>query len=243
MSQVNIIELTDKDILDKIEDHQKKNGVLRISVFQIRENYLAELPDEYTAHLIVARQTLEKENYLLNFGINKIALKNKRLDFTYARTDFDKLDSSGQKLELKQFLGPCFDLERGKPLVRGQLTNETLNSYFYYDSPETSSNKVDINQLVQEYEQSYPGEGWFMHAFAEPPYNMDLGKDIYVHGQYIIDFLDYFFGTLTSITAYSWNNDCSPVFDPGKEWWGSYFWTVYNPEKQWYVGIIASETD
>lgn len=241
---VNVIEITDKDVLDKIESHQKIGCALRISVFSIKENYLGELPDEYTAHLVIARETLEKENYLLNFHINKIALKNQRQDFEYARTDFDKLDSSGKKLELKQFLGPHFDIEQGKPLVRGQLSNETLNEYFYYDQPEALSNKIDINKLNRDYRKLYPDEpGWFIHALSEPPYRLNLGNDIHVHGQFILDFLDYFFGDLAAITVYSWSNDCSVVFDAGKEWWGSYFWTVYNPEKQWYIGIIASETD
>ncbi|WP_343784001.1 hypothetical protein [Wandonia haliotis] len=40
-----------------------------------------------------------------------------------------------------------------------------------------------------------------------------------------------------------WSTNCSPFFNAGKEWWGTFFWTIYNPEKNWYIGICGSETD
>jgi hypothetical protein len=217
---------------------------LRICVFKIAENHLGELPDEYLAHLTTARQTLERQNYDWNFHFNKVAGKGQRNNFAIATTNYEKLDSSGEKIDLIHFLGPHFDIENYKPIVRGQLSNETLNSYFYYDQEESPVNKVDINKLDADFRKSYPkNNGWFIHALMEPPYNMGLGKDILKRGEYVLEFLDYFFGDLRKLTIYSWNTDCSVVFDAGKEWWGSYFWTVYNPTKQWYIGIVASETD
>lgn len=241
---VNIKEIVDDELRYRIIDHENKGGALRIAVFDISENYLGQFPDEYLAHLITARQTLEKQNYEWNFHLNKVAPGNQRKDFAIAQTDYDKLDSSGQKIDLPHFLGPHFDIGSGKPLVRGQLGNETLNSYFYYDQMETPSNKIDINKLVENYRTLFPeNKGGFVHALMEPPYNMNLVKEILKRGEYLLDFLKYFFNDLNRITVYSWNTDCSIVFDAGKEWWGSYFWTIYNPTKEWYIGVIASETD
>jgi len=241
---VNIQEIQEKELSDRIIGHEVNGGALRVCVFKISENFLGKLPDEYSAHLATARQTLEKQNYEWNLHFNRVAGKGQFTNFKSAKTDYEKLDSSGQKIDLLHFLGPHFDIEKYKPIIRGQLSNETLNSYFYYDTEESPANKVDMNKLDADFRKLYPeNRGWFIHTMMEPPYNMKLGKEIRKRGEYVLDFLEYFFGNLSKLTIYSWNTDCSVVFDAGKEWWGSYFWTVYNPTKQWYIGIIASETD
>jgi len=241
---VNIKAINDQAITDRLTDYETKGGAVRMSVFEISENYLGEMPDEYTAHLITARQTLEKENYECNLHINKVLPPNKRLNSTIAQTDFTKLDPGGQKIDVKDFLGLHFDLANKKPFIRGQLGNETLNSYFYHDQEEVPANKIDINKITAEFQALYPqNEGGFVHAFMEPPYNVHLGKEIKRRGEYLLDFMDFFFSDLERLTIFTWDTDCSIVFEPGKEWWGSYFWTVYNPVKNWYIGIIASETD
>lgn len=241
---VNIFEIKDSHLTDQIEAHEKIGGALRTSVFEIKPNYLGQFPDEYNAHLTTARQTLEKQNFEWNFHFNKVATKNRRDRFAYAQTDFDKLDSSGQKIDVARFLGPHFDLHKMKPLFRGQTANDTPNAYFYYDQDELPENKIDINAINDAYRKVHQeSEGNFIHALMEPPYSLSLGKDIYLRGKYILEFLDYFFSDLTQLTIYTWDTTCSVVFDAGNEWWGSYFWTIHNPAKNWYIGIIASETD
>lgn len=54
---------------------------------------------------------------------------------------------------------------------------------------------------------------------------------------------DALFGDIASLEIYAWPTDCSNFFDFGKEWWGTFFWTVYSPTHNWYVGILASSTD
>lgn len=85
---INIIEIEDKEIEERIIDYDKKGGVLRLSVFKIKENYLGELPsDGYLAHLVTARQTIEKANYEANFHWNKVAGKNTRNDLPILKTE------------------------------------------------------------------------------------------------------------------------------------------------------------
>lgn len=227
---VNIKEITNKEIVDRILDYESNGGVVQISVFEILENYLGEMPTEYDVHLFAARQTLEK------------AIMNQHFTFTYAQTDFTKLDSSGIRIDAEQFIGPYFDLGKNKPYIRGQLGNSTVNSYFYYDIEEKPENRA--KDLYKQFLKKYPNSGGgLIYTIMEPPYSLTLGKDIRKRGEYLLNFLEFFFSDLSKIVVYAWDIDCSPIFDAGKEWWGSYFWTVYNPTKQWYIGIIASATD
>lgn len=242
---VNILEIENEEVKERLVDFDEKGGVIRLALYEIKENYLGELPsNEYLAHLIVARQTVEKFNYEANFHWNKIANQNSRNEFPLLKTDFDLLDSSGEKIDLEHFLGPYFDYRTHKPFMRGQLSNDTLNAYFYFDSREILANKVDMNSKVEIFRERYPNnKGSFIYAFMEPPYNIQLGKDIKLRGEYLLEFMNFFFGDLNKIEIFAWSTDCSAIFEAGKEWWGNYFWTVYNPIKNWYVGMLASETD
>jgi hypothetical protein len=239
---MNISEIRNLEIDNRIEEHYQFGGALCISIHEIKENYRGEVPNEYESHLLTARQSIEKQHSLWNSSIIKTLGKVNKNNL--AITDFDKLDTSGKKLELSEFLGPHFDLQANKPIIRGQLDNETINSYFYYDTKELIENKVNLELIAQGFWRKYPDNlGGFIYALIEPPFNMKLGKEIRKRGEYVIDFIDFFFGNLKNITVYSWSVDCSRVFDAGKEWWGSHFWTIYNKEKNWYVSIIASTTD
>ncbi len=239
---MNIVEIKNSEIDKRIEEHYQLGGALCISVYEIKENYRGEMPNEYEAHQLTARQAIEKQHFHWNSGILKTLGKVNTSNI--AVTDYATLDSSGKKLDLSEFLGPHYDLQKNKPIVRGQLDNGTLNSYFYYDEQELIENKIDLEKIAQDFWKNRPDNlGGFVYALSEPPFNMRLGKEIKKRGEYILDFIDFFFGSLSEITAYSWSIDCSKIFDAGKEWWGSHFWTIYNKEKNFYVSIIASTTD
>ena len=51
------------------------------------------------------------------------------------------------------------------------------------------------------------------------------------------------FCDLEKLTIYRWGTNCSDYFDAGEEWWGTFFWTIYSPQHDWYVGILGSTTD
>jgi hypothetical protein len=240
---VDINTVKDTQLEEMLAEHYRIGGVLNVSVFEIKENYEGYMPDEYTAHMVVARQALEKVNYTANFNFNKDISAGRREEYFFS-TNYDLLDKSGRKISLREFMGPHYDFERSMPLVIGQLGNDTLNAYFYYDQPETIANKIDINKCNKEYIAAYPDyQGGFVYALMDTPYNLKLGDQIAIRGKYADDFIRFFFDTLEELVIYAWSTDTSPVFDAGKEWWGAYFWTVYNPVKNWYIGIIASSTD
>ena len=83
----------------------------------------------------------------------------------------------------------------------------------------------------------------YADAFLRPPHSFGGNKTNFEIGKFFLSFNKIAFGDLDKLTVYSWPTNCSNYFDAGKEWWGSYFWTIYSSEKDWFIGIAASTTD
>ena len=241
---VNINLINSAEIIARIEDFEKRGGCIQVMLFEINENYQGFIPtDEYLLHLTTARQTIETVNYQGNLHWNKVANRTNRNSFPILQTDHKLLAQSGIKMSNVDFFGYYYDLTLRKPLIRGKGP-ANLNTYFYYDQEETSGNKIDIQKIIDSFHMEKQAfNGGFSNAFLEPPYGVGFGKTIREVGEYFLDFVDFLFSDVNTISAFEWSTDCSSFFDAGKEWWGSYFWTVYNPTKNWYIGMVASETD
>ena len=110
------------------------------------------------------------------------------------------------------------------------------NRYFYYDDKEVPEKAVAMTEEDLKKET-------FAYAFFQPPYCFMITKSNFEKGNFFLDFCRLLFTDISQIEVYKWSTDSSNYFDEGKDWWGSFFWTVYNPCRDWYIGIIASETD
>jgi len=209
-------EVHDPNVERVISDHKSRRGCLETQVFWINENTVfGETVKEYENHLVVARLILEKVTFEMNCHYDKTALPSQRKNYPITQTDFDKLDPSGVKISFEEFIGSH---NLNVPIVPGQLTDS--KAYF----------------------EKYPDtKGGFMTALLDPPYGMSF-KDSSMEA-HMQDFLNTFFGDLNLLTIYAWDTHCSSVFDVGHEWWGSYFWTIYSPSKDWFIGLIASQRD
>lgn len=79
----------------------------------------------------------------------------------------------------------------------------------------------------------------FRYAFLEPPYglrpNETEAKLLYTT---ISDFL-----TSDHPEIRRWSDDWSNYFDEGKEWWGTFYWTIHNPTQGWIAAVGVSTTD
>lgn len=239
--QLMIIKLhRDKELDDKIEEFEKLGGCIEFKLFDIENTGTA-----YQRHFETAKNTLLEIEKLREVYFQKIALElNTNRDTYFKQTiHFDKLENSGTEVSLRDFLGPHYDLTSNKPIIRGK--ERLYNSYFYYDTEEIEKKAVDFNKILEQFEfiETDGASGAFCGAFLEPPYSTRIGKAIYGHGKFFLDFCDLLFSDLSKIEIYKWSVDCSNYFDAGKEWWGSHFWTVYNPVKNIYIGATASTTD
>lgn len=85
-----------------------------------------------------------------------------------------------------------------------------------------------------------------VYALLEPPYGFGEWEHIADKGEWVLELFTGLFGDKerrAALEIWEWSQDCSNVFDAGKEWRGTFFYTVYVPWHQEYFSFIASTTD
>lgn len=133
----------------------------------------------------------------------------------------------------QEFLGPRYDFDRSGLIVCGK--GQFLNEFFFYADTAKRENIIP-NERVDD------GSGTgFAYAFSSPPYTIQIpAKEL---GPLFDEFLKMIIGGSETSTVYEWPTEWSNYFDAGKEWWGSFLWTVSNPGCNRIVVIAASTTD
>ena len=76
-----------------------------------------------------------------------------------------------------------------------------------------------------------------VYAFCLPPHG---GPSVELLERVLDRIFNWFSG---GATIYRWNDAWSNYFDAGKEWWGTFFWTVHLHANDIIVGVGASTTD
>ena len=192
--------------------------------------------------MAVAQQTLISVAEEANTRLDRIAAKSKinRKKLFTMDYDFGVLKDSGKEISVQDFMGWQYEEVSGRvKILSYDLLNPKTKGYdlfFYHNEKEVIENALTIDQEDKE-------KIGFVYAFLDPPYSFMSGKTIFEKGNFFLDFCRLLFTDISQIEVYKWSTDSSNYFDAGKDWWGSFFWTVYNPCRDWYIGIIASETD
>ena len=219
-------------IIEKCKAYEREGGVIDFRFFQL-DTEQDNTP--YQKHLAVAQQTLISVAEQVNTRLDRMAAKlkmNRRELFTMDY-DFNILKDSGKEISVQDFMGWQYEEVSGKIILRGE---KLRNQYFYYDDKEVPEKAVPLAEEDRE-------KIGFVYAFLDPPYSFMCGKTIFEKGNFFLDFCRLLFTDISQTEVYMWSTDSSNYFDAGKEWWGAFFWTVYNPYWDRYIGIIASETD
>ncbi|MCQ4166324.1 hypothetical protein [Tahibacter harae] len=139
----------------------------------------------------------------------------------------------GELLDTAEFLGPLCDLARGALLLRGE-ENPGRDDLYWYGDAEIAANRVRAPELR--------GDGGLAYAYLYPPYN--LHADNAVRNGLFFELLDHLIGGRRGdYVIRRWSAASSNYFDAGREWWGTYFWTVYPHGTRRIVGIAGSSTD
>lgn len=194
-------------------------------------------------HRAVALRTLEAERDRIDRDFAQLLLRpgyehHQRADFFRVQIDADRL-GPGERISRDHFLGPGCDLAGRRVLQKGQSSRHR-NDLFWGGDVEAPGNIVKADL----------GEN-FTYAFLEPPHRLsrsypDGGPRLTNLDKQAIYFetIDRLFGGLPDdCVIFRWSDDASNYFDDGKEWWGTFFYTVYAPQIARMVGVVASTTD
>lgn len=88
-----------------------------------------------------------------------------------------------------------------------------------------------------------PNADGYKTAFFNPPYGLrgTLEEQIIEFNE--INYLIFSPINDKNLKIYKWPDNWSNYFDAGKEWWGTFFWTIYNKEKNIFIVLGGSTTD
>ena len=234
---MNIIEIP--KFIEKYKAYERAGGIIYFRIFQL-DTEQEDTP--YQKHLAVAQQTLISVAEEINTHLDRMAakLKKNRREFFTMDYDLAVLKDSGKEISVQDFMGWQYEEVSGRvKILSYNLLNRKTKGYdlfFYHNEKEVIENALTIDQEDKE-------KIGFVYAFLDPPHSFMCGKTIFEKGNFFLDFCRLLFTDISQIEVYKWSTDSSNYFDEGKDWWGSFFWTVYNPCRDWYIGIIASETD
>ncbi len=96
------------------------------------------------------------------------------------------------------------------------------------------------------------GNNGLAYAISNPPYGLGTRKDntpaSELPHRLIKDYLEIILcvtdiKNTAHLEIYRWSDNWSNYFDQGKEWWGSFCWTIYNNQNNTVTFITASTTD
>ena len=225
--------------IEKYKVFEREGGMIYFRIFQL-DTEQDDTP--YQKHLAVAQQTLISVAEEVNTRLDRISAKSKinRKKLFTMDYDFSVLKDSGKEISVQDFMGWQYEEVSGRvKILSYDLLNPKTKGYdlfFYHNEKEMIENALTIDQEDK-------GKIGFVYAFLDPPYSFMCGKTIFEKGNFFLDFCRLLFTDISQIEVYKWSTDSSNYFDAGKEWWGTFFWTVYNPYWDRYIGIIASTTD
>ena len=147
---------------------------------------------------------------------------------------YEDIDPKGQLLSFRDFIGEGFDIE-----------NDKLQLITYYPELKTQGSSI---------------QDGFVYALLMPPHGLrvdttgELGSHDRKYSEskaltkVLKDYLKNFLGLnslhdTSHLIIYKWSDDWSNYFTSGKEWWGAFFWTIFDNNKKTVTVIGASTTD
>jgi hypothetical protein len=115
---------------------------------------------------------------------------------------------------------------------------EITPANFFGNAVDLKANTVNLDLIKQP--SSQIGVSNYTEAFFNPALGLN-DKQLAV--TQFTSLNELIFGDLTGLKIYDWDTSFSNYFDAGKEWWGSFAWSVYSPSRNILTVIFASSTD
>jgi hypothetical protein len=132
-----------------------------------------------------------------------------------------------KKMKRKDFPVICWNDKKLTPTHYSveQFFARPADSY-YLSKPIVKSRAWELKQYAE-----------YALAFLEPPY----GNKYVVSDWEMLNRV--LFSSPSNLDIYKWSSDWSNYFDDGLEWWGAFYWTVYDLLTDCFVVIGGSATD
>lgn len=194
---------------------------------------------------------LEIVNFSIEGEVNDEYLLSQQAAMEGMQTFAQRMEEMWQsKKELLKRDIPHWDFNtRYRIKIEGQPVGELIAC-----SQLVSQNYATEAINVQDYRNSK-----LPHALLEPPYSLNIkfdaefGSEQYyaaksskftnLYREFVNEFLQFADYQEDNFVVYEWSNDWSNFFDAGKEWWGCYYWTIYNKQNHTIIVLGASATD
>ena len=220
--------IEDKRILKTQEKFKGLGCEIELCVFNIPKDSCLD----YKLHLEASTEGMKIFKYRYEDNWKK---RNGDLDINkyFNIKIFEEKTPKGEKISIPIFLGKGYDIK-----------NRSIDLYEY--SNDIRINKNDINGLA--YALLDPPHGLYITDPNEK-WSPEYGKHeqlkltelfhIFIKETFEINNLEH----TNHLEVYKWSNDWSNYFDAGKEWWGTFYWTILNKKRSEIIIIAASSTD
>lgn len=140
----------------------------------------------------------------------------------------------GEPVGKSEFLGPGCDLVGRRLLVRGK-TQDHRSDMFWSGDKETLENRVILPE-------GWQWHGTLSHAYLDPPYPLSGTPE--EQSAAFFGWIDMLFdGFDGDCIIFRWSDAASNYFEDGRDWWGTYFWTIHAKGVDRIVGLVASTSD
>lgn len=229
---MNPIILENKTFYDKQKHFAQYGSVVDLAQFYFSE--MIELDNDFSLFVVKeAFRTFRKRQMDMFEELDKRNNNSYYLDlkfygeFADVNQGLDEVTFKGEEISLNTFLGDAYDMEK-KEIVFPP-TNGL--SYALLNPPYNLSLQEYIRKEAREYVK----------------YDLKLSQNKNVVQTKIFNQFIQTIGLHTedknANIIYQWTNNWEEDLDPGKEWWGSFLWTILNKEKGEITVISASSTD
>lgn len=142
------------------------------------------------------------------------------------------IELSGQHISFEAFLGPGFDIRENQL----KLFSYNPQARILYHSVTEGFVKALLDPPHSIGQSGDPADPKYLHQLTQ-----DLSQMLRDYLREILHLENL--NETSHLVIYQWSDDWSNYFDAGQEWWGTFFWTVYDTQRQTVAVIGASTTD
>ena len=225
-----------KEIQELIDTFRNMGGVVDYSLIEWED----ELPPTYVQHkwaaifiLSIYEKQIKERAAILLQSLPKFTTKEMFLRFIGISRKFSHQEQVAltNERQLKRRVSQPFfcdlSLLHGKQIGLEDFLGPNFNPR--------------VTELISE---RHPfGLQGYCYAFASPPYGVHAYNEVTVD-EVFLALNKYLFSDFTvPLEIYEWSTNWHEYFVEGQDWWGSFLWTVYNPQQKFIAVITASTTD